>query len=117
MYDYQATLMRVVDGDTIDVLVDLGFHMSVEMRLRLAGIDTPELHSPDDALRARAVRARARVIELLPLGVTFRVETIKDKTEKYGRYLAWITPAGATATLNAMLVSEGLAKEYSGGER
>lgn len=116
MYEYRATCRAVVDGDTLDARIDLGFHAALDMRLRLAGLDTDELRSPDPAKRAMAQRAKERVAILLPPGAPFTVRTLKDATEKYGRYLAVVILPDGT-DMNALLVREGLARSYDGGTR
>jgi micrococcal nuclease len=112
MYEYRAKVVRVIDGDTIDLRVELGFHISVEDRFRLYGIDTPELNSSDPEVRAKAVLAKNRLIELLPVGLEVRIQTLKDKREKFGRYLAMVF-INDTEYVNGILLSEGLAKVYS----
>lgn len=129
LYFYKATCLRVVDGDTIDLDIDVGFHTHVHERVRLAGIDTPETYGvkKTSAEYAEGMKAKARVEELLLPGKKFEffIETVKDKTGKYGRYLAevWIDTAwrqGPVAEgavwrkLGDILVEEGLAerKDY-----
>lgn len=117
MYEYRATCLEVIDGDTIRAHVDLGFSTwHEERRLRLLGLDTPELHAKDSAVRLRAEAARDRVRGLLPVDATFTVRTVKDRQEKYGGYLASITLDDGT-DLNALLLREKLAVPYSGGAR
>lgn len=83
MYQYEATLLRVIDGDTVDLLVDLGCDISIKMRCRLFGINTPERGQPG---YLEANNALTSLLEGTPL----IVETIKDRKEKYGRYLVHI---------------------------
>lgn len=106
MYEYTAKVIRVVDGDTIDVVLDLGFHISFEMKLRLFGINTPELREESGKI------ARDRLKEKID-GKVITVYTIKDKQEKYGRYLAKIFLA--REDINEWLISEGLAVRYMVG--
>ena len=65
MYTYAARLVRVVDGDTVDLDIDLGFHITVRERFRLAGIDTPELRDRNTELRAAAYEAMRYLEHLL----------------------------------------------------
>jgi micrococcal nuclease len=117
MYDYRAQCTEVVDGDTIRAHIDLGFSVwRDEHRLRLDGINAPEMHSHDPAQRALAVRARDRVAQLLPPGGFCEVRTRKDAREKFGGYLAVVILADGTV-LNDLLVREGLAVPYHGGAR
>ncbi|HIE50317.1 MAG TPA: hypothetical protein EYP85_01040 [Armatimonadetes bacterium] len=83
MYRYKATVVRVVDGDTLDVDVDLGFYVRQRMRLRLRGINAPELRGPE---RARGLEAKAFVAETLSRVPFVAVRTYK--IGKYGRYIA-----------------------------
>jgi len=83
---FQAVIDRWVDGDTVDVVVDLGFRLSTHQRLRLLDIDTFELRGE---YAERGAAARDLVNELAPPGSTVTVET--HKTGKYGRWLARVT--------------------------
>lgn len=109
MYEYQATPTYVVDGDTLDMTVDLGFHIHVTDRFRLRGLNTPERGKPGYA-EAKAFVAHA------VLGQTVRVETRLDAADKYGRMLADVhynDPAnGLTYHLNQELLDAGLAVPY-----
>lgn len=109
MYEYQATPLNVVDGDTVDLRVDLGFGVYRVDRFRLLGINTPELHAKDPAERKRANDAREKLALLLGTGPVV-IQTVKDKQEKYGRYLARILANGMD--VNAELVHLGLAVPY-----
>jgi micrococcal nuclease len=111
---YKATFLKNYDGDTIDVTADLGFDTHLDMRLRLLGIDTPELTSADPNLRLKAQQARDFARQLLT-GQPLIIETVKDAKEKYGRYLARIWARGIC--LNDELVRLSLATPYSGGAR
>lgn len=117
MYTYAARCLRVIDGDTIDVVIDLGFHLTASLRLRLYGIDTPELISKDPVMRQLALDAKAHVTACLPLGLAgfpLRIDTKRDP-DVFGRWLAnvWYAPPGGAPTLlNDELVARGLAKPY-----
>ena len=106
-YFYEATLVRVIDGDTIDVELDLGFGISYKTRLRLYGINCPEINTE------KGKKARTFVESVLT-NRKFYVKTIKDRKGKYGRYLAiiFIIDNGDMESLNKMLANKGLAKEY-----
>jgi len=113
LYRYKAVCTHVVDGDTVDLDVDLGFAIHFNLRVRLLGVNTPELHAKDPAVREAAQKARKRV-EVLLLGELLAkppaliIETKKDSQDKYGRYLARIySPNGAC--VNDLLLAEGLA--------
>lgn len=113
VYEYDAEVFHIVDGDTIDLIVDLGFRTYKRDRFRLAGIDTPERGDP------RWNEARDFVAARLPPGarVIARTEHPKrrDPQDKYGRWLAFIhylAPDGTSACLNDELLRAGLASEY-----
>lgn len=115
MYEYRASVLRVVDGDTLDMSVDLGFRVYQQMRLRLLGVDTPERGQPGYAEAMRFVEDW-----VWKAGVYVLVETRKDKADKYGRYLAVVrvlVEAVPTQSLNDALLGSGLAVEYEGGTR
>jgi micrococcal nuclease len=115
MYEYRATLLKVVDGDTVDLRVDLGFSVHVEERFRLLGINTPEMSSKDATERARAQAATKYMADLMSKGpVTIR--TKKDESDKYGRMLATIVN-GAGVVVNEEMIRAGHAVAYDGGKR
>ncbi len=116
MYEYNATIIRVIDGDTVEAVIDLGFATSFRNTFRLFGIDTPELTSHDTAVRELAKRAKSRLVELIE-GKTVLVRT--HKPDKYGRWLVEIkTPDITLGTVNSQLIAEGFAKPYLGvGDR
>ena len=117
MYTYKAKLDRVIDGDTIDVNMDLGFDISVHKRIRLVGIDTPESRTRDLEEKKRGLASKARLIELLDKG-DLVVES-KD-VGKYGRVLGvlHIYPEdNLPFNINEKLVEEGYAVEYHGGKK
>ena len=107
MYEYKAIIKNVVDGDTIDVTIDLGFSIYHTIRLRLADIDTPELNSTILEERERAKKSKMFVMQYLGKEVVINTHS-KDK---YGRYIAsvWVN---AHETINTLLVVEGLAVKY-----
>lgn len=112
-YWYRALCLRVVDGDTIDIEIDLGFRLAFDMRVRLYGINTPELNSKDSEERSRAVMAKDFVAAKID-GQLVVINSHKDRTEKYGRYLATVFYAdsmGVWVNLNEELVRVGLAVE------
>ena len=116
-YTYKALVKRVVDGDTVNCSVDVGFKMNSEQRLRLSGIDTQELTSPVLASREGAKKARDFLVSILQGKEVLIVTT---KTEKYGRYLAEIyytDETGQQVNVSSMMLARGLAVPYSGGVR
>jgi len=112
MYDYQCTIVRVVDGDTVDVDIDLGFDTwRCGERIRLYGIDTPECRTRDAEEKAAGFLAKEFVEDSLHVGATYRLQT-KEKG-KFGRYLGTIYLTDDTS-INAALVTEHLAVPYHG---
>lgn len=111
LYFYKAECLRVVDGDTIDCQIDLGLGIYTHQRLRLLGVNTPELRSSDPAERQLA-RIAKEFVENSVLGKTLTVQTLKDKTGKYGRYLATIYVGDNLVSLNQMLLDNQLAVVY-----
>lgn len=89
MYEYMADVVRVVDGDTVDLRVDLGFGITFKERFRLHGINAPEIHGvkKDSEEYKAGMEATNWLRQKLEHG-RFQVRTIKDKKGKYGRYLA-----------------------------
>jgi micrococcal nuclease len=107
-YTYKAKIISVYDGDTITALVDLGFRINFEIKIRLLGIDTPELRG---ASRPEGLIAKKRVEELI-LGKEIILKTQRDKQEKYGRWLGEIYIPGEELSVNQRLVNEGLAVPF-----
>lgn len=109
-YAYRAIITHVYDGDTVTADIDLGFNTWRRgERLRLSGIDTPELRGPE---RARGLLARDALRDMI-LGREVTLCTLKDRTGKYGRYLVDIyLDAPSVSHVNAWLVLEGWAEPY-----
>jgi micrococcal nuclease len=116
MYEYRVKqVIKVVDGDTIDVDIDLGFSISYTQRVRLAGIDSPESRTLDRAEKALGLESKKHLAELLKFAKQIVIRTEKpDSTEKYGRILGWLFIDGATESVNASLVASGYAWDYMG---
>ena len=112
MYKYKAKYIRNYDGDTIKFIADLGFGVWKHTTIRLVGIDTPELRSKDPVDKEKAYAAKDYVFSKLADAKEIIIKTQKDKTGKYGRYIADVIFDGTSLT--EALVSEGLAvrKEY-----
>lgn len=112
-YYYLGRVVRVVDGDTLDISVDLGFSVSIVERLRVAHIDTPELRSPVPDQRVAAKASWDMAMKLLPVGELVGVHSYKSGNEKYGRWLASITlPDGRD--FGSVMVELGHAVSYEG---
>jgi len=118
-YRYKAQVTRVVDGDTIDCLVDLGFTVSVKQRFRLYGVNTPESRTRDAEEKVKGLAAKKFVMDRIA-GKKVEVDITKG-TGKYGRYLATVhyqtEKDGSFTDLNAELIKDGHAVEYFGGKR
>ena len=117
MYEYSATIRRWVDGDTVDVTLDLGFDILYNNRIRLYGINTPESRTRDLEEKKRGLAAKDRVKELCPVGSSITLKTTKDGRGKFGRILGEIFVPGAVQSINQLLVEEGHAVEYFGGKK
>ena len=113
MYKYNAKLDRVVDGDTIDALVDLGFDTWKKVRIRMMGMNAPESRTRDLEEKKLGLAAKARLIEMLGNG-EFTLQS--HGVGKYGRCLGEIFRE-SDVSLNKQLINEGHATEYFGGKR
>ena len=122
MYTYKIKLDRVVDGDTIDAEIDLGFDVKIKKRIRFMGINAPESRTKDLEEKAKGLAAKDRVKQLLE-----GCENITLKSHgvgKFGRCLGEIfldmvdgQDKITIESLNELLIKEGHAKEYHGGKR
>lgn len=108
MFTYNAIVIDVYDGDTITVVADLGFHTKQTLKIRLYGIDTPELRGET---RDQGLAAKQRLSELI-LGKQIVLKTYKDRQEKFGRWLGDIYLPDSTSSINTILLNEGLARPY-----
>ena len=116
MYEYYVRKVEnVVDGDTIDVLIDLGFDILFASRVRLAGIDTPESRTKDLAEKALGLEAKEYLKKHLKDAKSVVIKTEKmDSSEKYGRILGWVYINGDTESLNDKMINDGYAWGYLG---
>ena len=116
MYEYRVKKVTgVVDGDTIDVDIDLGFNISYSQRVRLAGIDTPESRTTDKKEKALGLEVKQRLKDVLANASVVVIRTQKpDSTEKYGRVLGWLFVDGAEKSVNEALIADGYAWGYMG---
>jgi len=109
---------RVVDGDTIDADIDLGFDISLTKRIRLAGIDTPESRTRDLAEKALGIDAKNWLKHRLHDAEDIIIRTqLPDSTEKYGRIIGKLYINGEDVSLNQQMITEGYALEYDGGTK
>lgn len=107
MYEYRGEVVNVVDGDTVDVRIDLGLEIQREIRLRLFGINAAERFTDLGKMATEALR------DTLAGNPKVTVRTFKDRTEKYGRYLAILTAEDGT-NINDWLVESHLAERQTG---
>ncbi len=116
MYEYYVRKVEnVVDGDTIDVLIDLGFDILFASRVRLAGIDTPESRTKDLAEKALGLEAKEYLKKALKDAKSVVIKTEKmNSSEKYGRILGWIYVNGDTESVNDKMINDGYAWGYMG---
>ena len=119
MHEYRCKILRVVDGDTVDVDIDLGFGVWMHKeRIRLYGIDTPESRTRDLEEKKYGLMAKEAVKNFLLIGSTQTLVTIKDKTGKFGRilgkFLIYDKKTDREMTLNEWLIREHHAVEYHG---
>ena len=113
MFNYNCTLIRVIDGDTIDVNIDLGFNIWHKGRIRMAGIDTPESRTRNKAEKVLGLAAKSRLKELLKKK-KLSINCTKEKG-KFGRILADVL--ADDININKQLFEEGHARPYQGGAK
>ena len=116
MFEYNATVTKVVDGDTIDAMVDLGFGTWKKVRIRMHGINAPESRTRDLEEKKKGLAAKARLIEMLEENENHFI-LVSHGVGKFGRCLGEIYIKGHDTSLNKQLISEGHGTEYFGGKR
>jgi micrococcal nuclease len=116
MYEYFVKeVTKVVDGDTIDVIIDLGFDIMFSSRVRLAGIDTPESRTTDKVEKALGLESKEYLKKYLKDAKPIIIKTEKmNSSEKYGRILGWVYVNGDTESLNDKMINDGYAWGYLG---
>jgi len=119
MYQYKVKLDRVIDGDTIDCYIDLGFDIQTKKRIRFAGINTPESRTRDLEEKKRGLAAKARLKEILEQASEIHLDS--QGLGKYGRVLGQLHVSSENSptmiNVNELLITEGHAVEYHGGKR
>ena len=122
-YNFRVTkIVKVLDGDTIDVTIDLGFDLFKKERVRIAGVDTPEKRTRDLDEKALGIDAtnwlKARLEETIKGDEELTIRTeLKGGVGKYGRLLGWLYVGDATISLNELMIEEGYAWAYDGGTK
>ena len=119
MYEYKAVILRVVDGDTVDVDIDLGFDVCLKkQRIRLYGVDTPESRTRDLEEKMYGNAAKDFVQSFLPVGTNQTLVTKLDDRGKFGRILGefkvYNSKLDGQTTINQMLIDEHHAVAYHG---
>jgi len=116
MYQYIVKeVVGVVDGDTIDVIIDLGFSILFTTRIRLAGIDSPESRTSNKEEKVLGLIAKNYLRETLKESKSILIKTEKaNSSEKYGRFLGWIFIDDEPISLNEKMIEQGYAWDYSG---
>ena len=112
MYTYKIKkINRVIDGDTIDVDIDLGFSITITQRVRLQGIDAAETRTKDLVEKEKGLAAKAWLEKELSREGEWIIITTKE--DKYGRILGTLYLVGDPVTVNERMLNEGIAKPYS----
>ena len=122
-YNFRVTeIVKVLDGDTIDVIIDLGFDLYKKERVRIAGVDTPEKRTRDLEEKALGVDATEWLTKQLD-GAISGEDDLVIRTEldggvgKYGRLLGWLYIGDKTESINEQMIQQGYAWEYDGGTK
>jgi len=111
-------ILKVVDGDTIDASIDLGFDISLEKRIRFAGIDTPESRTTNLKEKALGLESKEWLKKALEGAKDILIKTeLPDSTEKYGRIIGHLFINGQETSLNNQMIAEGYALAYDGGTK
>ena len=122
-YNFRVTkIVKVLDGDTIDVLIDLGFDLFKKERVRIAGVDTPEKRTRDLEEKALGIDAtnwmKDKLIETIEGDEELTIRTeLKGGVGKYGRLLGWLYVGDSDLSLNEQMIIEGYAWAYDGGSK
>ena len=112
------SVTKVVDGDTIDADIDLGFDISLSKRIRLAGIDTPESRTTNIKEKAMGLESKEWLKKTLEGAKDILIKTeLPDSTEKYGRIIGHLFINGQETSLNNQMITSGYALAYDGGTK
>ncbi|MEW7279212.1 thermonuclease family protein [Aquimarina sp. 2201CG1-2-11] len=112
MYTYKATIVRWIDGDTLQVEIDLGFYVQTLQKIRLARIDAPEMNNSVAYRERQAKHARAVAKKFCPEGATVTITTTKQNKDQYARYIAEVTYNDTN--MSNYLIDKGVAKLWKG---
>tara|TARA_B110000259_G_C14028925_1_gene405870 strand:+ start:4443 stop:4847 length:405 start_codon:yes stop_codon:yes gene_type:complete len=116
MYEYYVKeVTRIVDGDTIDVIIDLGFDVMFKSRVRMAGIDAPESRTRDLDEKKLGLEAKEYLKHAIESATDIVIKTEKmNSSEKYGRILGWVFLDGSDISINDEMIQKGYAWGYLG---
>lgn len=122
MYEYRVTIDRVVDGDTVDCWIDLGYHTQIHKRIRFIGINAPETRTRDKEEKVLGLKAKEWLKEKIEPSYTGSYKEIYLKSwglGKYGRVLGelFVQSGKSKKSITKWMLSEGLVEEYDGGKR
>ena len=117
MYEYRISVDRVIDGDTIDCWIDLGYDIQIHKRIRFAGINAPETRTRNKEEKKRGLIAKEWLKDKLPVGSKCILKSYEYG--KYGRVIGelFIVSGSRKQSINKMMLAEGLVTEYDGGAR
>ena len=113
MYTYQCNTIRVIDGNTVDATIDLGFNVTIRQRIKLYGVNVSDIRSSDDTVRQQAMASKQKLAELL--GNEFVCETIVNKRGKAGRVMGKLSTVGTDGSrvnVNQQLIDQGFAERF-----
>ena len=122
MYEYNVRIDRVVDGDTVDCWIDLGYNLQIHKRIRFAGVNAPETRTRDKEEKKRGFIAKNWLIDKIDPKVVGSSKEIILKSYEYGKYgrvigELFIVSGSRNQSINKMMLAEGLVTEYDGGAR
>ena len=119
-----ASVDRVIDGDTIDITINLGFDLSIKQRVRVAGVDTPEKRTSDHEVEkplgidaTNWLKTKLEDAQKENKSLMVRTELGSSSTGKYGRLLGWLYVGDEAVSLNEQMIAEGYAWAYDGGTK
>jgi micrococcal nuclease len=116
MYEYKIKkIAKIVDGDTVDVIIDLGFGLYKKERVRIAGIDAPESRTRDLNEKKLGLEAKEYLTNCLNNANIIIIRT--EKEGKYGRLIGWLYADGNVTSLNEQMINKGYAWAYNGGTK
>ena len=113
MYTYKCNTIRVIDGNTVDAIIDLGFNVTIRQRIKLYGVNVEDVRTTDESKKDKAVASKAKLAELL--GNEFTCQTIMNKRGKAGRIMGQvfvIDSKGIKQSVNDQIINLGFAERF-----